>query len=158
MARVALGGLSEFAGNVLATIWMSYSAKASKDTAYIVALKGDLGAGKTTFVQALCKRLGIKDTVQSPTYVLMKSYPLAGPLTSFGAPRRFNRLVHIDAYRLENPAEFAALKPEQFLDDPKALVVVEWPGRLGRAIPAADLTINFSSQDAGEGERYIEVV
>lgn len=152
--KVLLKNLSEFAGNVLATIWM----QGPKPTATLVALRGDLGAGKTTFVQALATRLGIRDSVQSPTYVLMKTYPLEGPLTTFGEKRRFNRLVHIDAYRLSSAEEFAALKPEQFLQDPKALVVVEWPERVGDALPTADITLNFSSLAAQEGERYIEVV
>lgn len=148
-----LKNLSEFAGNVLAMIWMD----GQKDRATLVALRGELGAGKTTFVQALAARLGIKDPVQSPTYVLMKSYPLQGPLTTFGAPRRFNRLVHIDAYRLNSAEEFAALKPEQFLSDPKALVLVEWPEKVGAALHEPDIAINFSSEGAAEGERFIEI-
>jgi tRNA threonylcarbamoyladenosine biosynthesis protein TsaE len=153
MAKVPLRDLPEFAGNILATVWM----KGPQPRATILALRGDLGAGKTTFVQALAARLGIKDKIASPTYVLMKTYPLEGALTSFGAPRRFNRVVHIDAYRLEKPEDFAALRPEEFLDDPKALVLVEWPEKLGTLLPEPDLTLHFSSQDAGEGERYIEV-
>jgi tRNA threonylcarbamoyladenosine biosynthesis protein TsaE len=154
MTRVPLGELSAFAGNVMASIWM-YGAK---DCATVVALKGDLGAGKTTFVQALAKRFGIQETVQSPTYVLMKSYPLVGPLTSFGAPRRFNRIVHIDAYRLEKPEEFDALRPEEFLNDPKALVLVEWPEKLGDKLPRPDFVIKFSADTMPENERDIEVI
>lgn len=154
MPKVLLKDLPEFAGNTLALIWM----RGPRPCATILALKGDLGAGKTTFVQALAKRLKIEGTLQSPTYVLMKTYPLVGPVTSFGAPRRFNRLIHIDAYRLEKPEDFAALKPEEFLNDPKALVVVEWPEKLGAALPKPDLTLQFSSEDAAEGERYIEVI
>ena len=153
MQKVLLKDMSEFAGNVLATIWLA----GQKERATILALRGDLGAGKTTFVQALARRLGIVENVQSPTYVLMKSYTLSGHTTTFGSRRRFNRIIHIDAYRLDNPQEFAALKPEEFLSDPKALVVVEWPERLGSALPHPDLTINFSSEDAGEGERNIEI-
>lgn len=123
---------------------------AVKDAAAVVALQGDLGAGKTTFTQALARELGITATVQSPTYILMRSYTISN--------NRFTKLVHIDAYRLENPKEFAALKPEQFLKDPKTLVVVEWPEKVEGALPPADVTINFSSDGAKEGERYIEVV
>jgi tRNA threonylcarbamoyladenosine biosynthesis protein TsaE len=144
MRKVQLSNLHEFARNVLARLDV-------KNTATIVALRGDLGSGKTTFVQALGKALGIGDTIQSPTYVLMKKYEIKKALP-------FKTLVHIDAYRLEKPEEFAALKPEQFLNDPKNLVVVEWPKRLGSALPPADLTVNFSSQDAEEWERYIEIV
>lgn len=120
------------------------------DSATLVALRGELGAGKTTFVQALGKRLGIGDTMQSPTYVLMRSYPTAHT--------RLTKLVHIDAYRLDKPEEFVALQPDKFLRDPHTLVLLEWPERVEGMLPPADITIRFSSQDAGEEERYIEVV
>lgn len=154
MTRVPLKELPELAGNVLASIWLG----GVKERATLLALKGALGAGKTTFVQALAKRLGIVGLVQSPTYVLMKSYPLDGPLTTFGEKRRFNRLVHIDAYRLENPEEFEALRPEEFLSDPKAFVVVEWPEKLEDKLPEPDMTLRFSADDTGADERYIEAV
>lgn len=153
MQKVLLEQLPEFAGNVLATIWMD----GPKERATIVALRGELGAGKTTFVQALCKRLGIQGAVQSPTYVLMKNYPLEGPLTTFGEKRRFNRVVHIDAYRLEKPEEFSALRPEEFLSDPKALVLVEWPEKLQGVLPKPDIVVRFSSENAAEGERYAAI-
>lgn len=154
MAKIRLEELPEYAGNVLATIWL----QGPKERATLVALSGQLGSGKTTFTQTLLKRLGIQERVQSPTYVLMKSYPLSGELTSFGSPRRFNRVIHIDAYRLKGEQEFAALKPEEFLNDPKALVLVEWPEQASGALPTPDITIRFSSEGAAENERYIEVV
>ena len=142
MQKVLLSSLPLFAKDVLAKL-------APKNTATIVALVGDLGAGKTTFVQALGKELGVTETMQSPTYVLMKKYQTTNS--------KFQTLIHIDAYRLENPEEFAALRPGQFLQDPKTLVVVEWPEKVAGALPPADLTVNFSSQDAVDGERYIEI-
>lgn len=154
MAKVKLGELAQCAGNVLATIWLA----GPKERATLVALSGELGSGKTTFTQALLKRLGIEERVQSPTYVLMKSYPLKGDLTTFGSKRRFNRVVHIDAYRLSGAKEFASLRPEEFLNDPKVLVLVEWPERAGEALPAPHITLTFSSEGAAEDERYIEVI
>ena len=118
--------------------------------AALVTLTGDLGAGKTTFTQALAKRLGVEEAVVSPTYVLMKSYALKG--------QPFEKLVHIDAYRLNDAGEFAALNPAAFLLDPAALVVVEWPERITGALPAPDIAIKLSSQDATSEERYIEGV
>ena len=143
MQKVLLSSLPLFAKDVLSKL-------APKNTAIVVALVGDLGAGKTTFVQALGKELGVTETMQSPTYVLMKKYQTTNS--------KFQTLIHIDAYRLENPEEFAALRPGQFLQDPKTLVVVEWPEKVAGALPPADLTISFSSDGAKEGERYIEVV
>ena len=147
MQKVLLSDLQQFAKEAL----QSLDSARDKSHATVIALRGDLGAGKTTFVQALGKALGITETMQSPTYVLMKKYQIK-------KVSPFKQLIHIDAYRLEKPEEFAALKPEQFLQDPKTLVVVEWPEKAAGALPLADVTINFSSQDAGEGERYIEVI
>ncbi|KKW32328.1 MAG: hypothetical protein UY78_C0043G0009 [Parcubacteria group bacterium GW2011_GWA1_53_13] len=144
MQRVPLTGLPEFVKKVLQSL------ERARDKATVVALRGDLGAGKTTFTQALARELGIEATVQSPTYVLMKKYEIK-------EVSLFKTLVHIDAYRLEKPEEFSALRPEEFLNDPSCLVVVEWPEKLGTALPQPNLTLNFSSEGAAEGERFVEV-
>ena len=114
--------------------------------AALLTLEGDLGAGKTTFTQALAKRLGVEEAVVSPTYVLMKSYALKN--------QPFDKLVHIDAYRLSDPGEFATLDPASFLMDTSALVVIEWPERIAGALPVPDVALKLSSQDAGAEERY----
>lgn len=143
MERIALQELPRIVERVLGLL------PEAGDKAALIELSGDLGAGKTTFVQLLAKELGVEGAVQSPTYVLAKFYPI-----SYG---RFTTLVHIDAYRLKDAGEFAALKPEGFLRDPNAIVCVEWPERVEGALPRADVTVKFSSDGAGEGERYIEV-
>ncbi len=143
MTKVALHELQSVAAALLDSI------PQDKKEAVIVALRGDLGAGKTTFVQALALSLGITDTVQSPTYVLMKTYPIAW--------RPFRTFVHIDAYRLDTPEEFRTLKPETFLSDPSALVCIEWPERVEGMLPSPDVVISLSSEGAGEKERYIEL-
>ena len=147
METVQLSNLDAFAQKVLDMVRLL---EHNKPHATLVALQGDLGSGKTTFVQALAKALGITETLQSPTYVLMKSYDIPNSTL-------FNKLVHIDAYRLENPKQFSALMPEQFLQDPKALVCIEWPERVEGELPKPDLTINFSSEGMQEGERSVEV-
>lgn len=123
--------------------------RAGSHQAFLIALRGDLGAGKTTFTQVLAKELGITEAIQSPTYVLMKSYPI-----SFG---RFTKLIHIDAYRLDKPEEFSALKPESFLSDPQNLIVIEWPERVEGVLPKPDMLLNFS-HEGEDHERNIEIV
>lgn len=98
------------------------------DHAVLWALKGDLGAGKTTLVQAVARQLGVTETVTSPTFILLKSYPLTS--------QPFERLVHIDAYRLEDPNELTPLRLQEFLADPGNLVLLEWPERAGDLLPA----------------------
>ncbi|MES2203143.1 MAG: tRNA (adenosine(37)-N6)-threonylcarbamoyltransferase complex ATPase subunit type 1 TsaE [Patescibacteria group bacterium] len=151
--RVPLNELPEYVRNVRAAIKLL----PSQSRATVVALRGELGAGKTTFVQALAHDMGIAASVLSPTYVLMKKYPIEGDRLPSGALRRFKTLVHIDAYRLERPEEFSTLQPQEFLGDPSNLVVVEWPEKLGRLLPKPDITVTFSAQDANGAERYIEI-
>lgn len=141
--KVLLSELSTIVKKVLAIL------PQTGNSATVVALSGELGAGKTTFVQALAKELGVKEIVQSPTYVLMKRYDISY--------LNFKHLIHIDAYRLNNAQEFAALRPEQFLTDPSNLVCIEWPERVQGALSKPDLTIKFSSEKAAEGERFIEI-
>lgn len=92
--------------------------------ATLVTLSGDLGAGKTTFVKAVAKTLGVEDYVTSPTFVLMKMYQL--PKQDSG----FSRLVHIDAYRLSRKEDLAALRFEEIMQDPECVVFFEWPERI----------------------------
>src|SRR3989338_1544300 len=74
---------------------------ASMGSSTVVALSGDLGAGKTTFAQAVAKSLGVEETVNSPTFVIQKVYALSD--------QQWGRLIHIDAYRLKSADELRAL-------------------------------------------------
>jgi tRNA threonylcarbamoyladenosine biosynthesis protein TsaE len=85
----------------------------------ILALSGNLGAGKTTFVQILAEMLGSKRVPQSPTFALMRSYPTKNL-----------RLIHVDAYRLEDERELLPLDLDEELADKKSILVLEWPERV----------------------------
>lgn len=97
------------------------------DRATVLALSGDLGAGKTTFTQELAKTLGISEAVTSPTFVIMKKYS-----TNDG---HFQTLVHIDAYRLEDEAELEVLGFKDELISPRNLIVIEWPEKVSGLVP-----------------------
>jgi tRNA threonylcarbamoyladenosine biosynthesis protein TsaE len=89
--------------------------------AHIVGLSGDLGAGKTTFVKEVAKALGVKETVQSPTFIFVRTHPIPN-----GA---FKTLVHADLYRLhESDAETIGLR--NYAANPDNLVFIEWPENL----------------------------
>lgn len=94
----------------------------------ILALSGPLGAGKTTFVQALAKSLGIAKTPQSPTFSLLRSYRL--PKTINGIAR----LIHVDAYRIEDEADLLPLDLDEEIADHKTLLVLEWPEHVAKWI------------------------
>ena len=88
--------------------------------ATLIALSGDLGAGKTTFTQFVAKALGVTDTVNSPTFVIEKVY-------SVPEGKHFARLVHIDAYRLQNAGDLTVLGFGEVMSHAGTLVIIEWP-------------------------------
>jgi len=90
----------------------------------IIALAGDLGAGKTTFVQGLAKAFNIKKQVTSPTFVLMKVYPISHK------PLAISQLVHVDCYRLDQAQELFYLGVEEYLNNSNTIVVVEWADKI----------------------------
>lgn len=115
------------------------------DRARLACLWGELGSGKTTFVQGAARALGVTETVNSPTFLIMKQYPLAGAYTG-------RRLYHFDLYRLAGAAELADLGWEEILADPQNLVLVEWPERLGAQLPAARTDVRLAAL-AGDQRR-----
>lgn len=104
-----------------------------------LALHGDMGVGKTTFVQGLAHGLGIRETVTSPTFAIYSVY--RGDRT---------RLIHLDAYRLENESQVESLLLEEFLVSPYCLAV-EWPEKLGDWLPAGALNLTLSIE---AGDRH----
>jgi tRNA threonylcarbamoyladenosine biosynthesis protein TsaE len=131
----------------IASDWVD-SLTPSTDEALVIGLSGHLGAGKTAFTQAVAKKLGVREFVTSPTFVIMKIYDLPAV-----GPRGWKRLVHIDAYRLELGQELEVLNFEQIVSDPNNLVMIEWPENVKEALPENIKTIKFES--LGEGEREI---
>jgi tRNA threonylcarbamoyladenosine biosynthesis protein TsaE len=104
-----------------------------------LALSGDLGAGKTTFTQALGTTLGITETITSPTFMIMKTYE-TNDVT-------FAHMVHMDAYRIEDNEELRPLRFSDIVNTPKTLLVVEWSELIKGALPAAALHLTLSVKD-----------
>jgi tRNA threonylcarbamoyladenosine biosynthesis protein TsaE len=106
-----------------------------KNTATIIALSGDLGAGKTSFTQGLARALCVDETVNSPTFVIEKIYTLKG--------QGWQRLIHIDAYRLESAHELEVLGWKEVAEDPDNLIVIEWPERVEGLLPPTATVLTF---------------
>lgn len=121
--------------------------KADKKSATVVALSGELGAGKTTFTQALGKHLGIKNKINSPTFVIMKKYSIASMQHEY--------LYHLDAYRLKNEKELEKLGWADIVADPKNLVLIEWPENVKKSIPKKHISIKIAHTK--EGHRKFEI-
>jgi tRNA threonylcarbamoyladenosine biosynthesis protein TsaE len=98
----------------------------------IVALSGDLGAGKTTLAQAICRGLGVTDDVTSPTYALVHEYATTGG----------GIVHHLDLYRLEHPHELANIGWEAIVGEP-GIVLIEWPERAGALLPSEAVRIDL---------------
>lgn len=113
--------------------------------ALVLALNGELGAGKTTFVQGFSRALGIKDRITSPTFVLMKIYKLAQKKFTF------KHLVHIDCYRIDRSDELLHLGLDEILGDPDAIILIEWANRIKKILPSDAITLNF-----GHGKKPTE--
>ena len=110
--------------------------------AVVIALSGDLGAGKTTLVQTLARRLGVTDTVTSPTFVVMKQYE-----TTDGS---FTSLIHIDAYRIEDVDEMRPLGFTSLLAEPGTLVCIEWAERIGDLLPLHTIATTLMVDPSGK--------
>lgn len=118
------------------------------DSATVVGLYGELGAGKTFFTQSVAKTLGVEDSIVSPTFVIEKIYELKG--------QRFSHLIHIDAYRLESSNELLNLGWQKIISDPNNLILIEWPERVADIMPEhSKVIIKHLENDTS---REIEIV
>jgi tRNA threonylcarbamoyladenosine biosynthesis protein TsaE len=103
----------------------------------VVYLRGELGAGKTTFARALLQAMGVGERVKSPTYSLLERYSVNG-----------RDAFHLDLYRIADAGELEWLGLDE-LDAPETIVLIEWPERGRGALPKPDLDITL--EHAGEG-------
>jgi tRNA threonylcarbamoyladenosine biosynthesis protein TsaE len=109
------------------------------EQASVIAIMGELGSGKTAFSQAVGNFLGVKETMQSPTFVIEKIYPIDY--------KGFKNLIHIDAYRLEKDSELIHLGWEEIIREPENLILIEWPERVQNLIPNHAHKISFEHLD-----------
>jgi len=115
---------------------------------FVIALYGELGSGKTTFVQGLAESLGIKKRVLSPTFVFQRTYNLEG--------QNYQKLHHIDLYRLSSLAEAQAIGIEEILTEKNALIVIEWPEIIEEILPKETIRIRFKKIGLKKREIIVE--
>lgn len=135
----------KFVGEIMASREGKGGDKADK-RAVLICLWGDLGSGKTTFSQGMAKALGVRETVNSPTFLIMKKYLLSGK-------RKGMNFYHLDLYRIKDKQEILDLGWKDILNDKNDFVVVEWPEKIGEILPEKRIDIKFDS--VSEDERNI---
>lgn len=111
-------------------------------TATLVTLSGELGAGKTAFTQAVARALSVEETVNSPTFVLEKIYKLP-------EGKRFKRIIHIDAYRLDSGADLVALGFDELMRNAENLIFLEWPEKVSDRLPEPAVRIALAALPDG---------
>ena len=142
-----------------------------KEKATVCGLYGDLGAGKTTFMQYLAKHMGVKRKVNSPTFVIMKKYVLpkqashknflaskTKPMSAgekLSGRNSFKYLIHIDAYRLKNEKELEHLGWDEITSKKEHLIFVEWPEKIIKAMPKNHHQIHIDHTK--EGHRKFKI-
>ena len=111
----------------------------------VVCLHGDLGAGKTCFVQGLARAIGVRRPVGSPTFTLINEY------------RGTRGLAHIDLYRIRGAADAFGLGVEDYLEHFDGIVAIEWAERLGELLPEGCLHVRLEPGPSGEESRCIRI-
>jgi len=119
------------------------------NTGDILALKGNLGSGKTCFTQGLARAFGIKKIITSPTFTLLNIYPIKYK------KNEIKKLYHFDLYRINNIKEFLKLGFKEILEQKNGIIVLEWPERIQKILPQKTIVIKFKF--INENTRKIEI-
>ena len=120
-----------------------------RKTALVLALEGDLGSGKTTFIQGLAKGLVIRDKILSPTFVVFKKFQIPitkSQINSKSQLSKFKTFYHLDCYRI-GAKDLLGLGLKDILIEPRNLVVIEWAEKIKKILPKNTLWIKFKHLD-----------
>ena len=115
---------------------------------HVLCLSGQLGSGKTTFIQGIAKSLGIIKPVPSPTFIIVRQYETRAKL--------YSQFYHIDLYRLETKKDLQTLELKEIFSDPNSLIAVEWAEKLASLLPEKRIDISF--EVSGLNTRKIKIV
>ncbi len=113
--------------------------------AQALGLEGDLGGGKTTFLQGFAKGLGIKEKITSPTFVIMKKFHVPCP--------KLQVFYHVDCYRIQKPKEILNLGFKEIISNPRNIVAIEWADKIKKILPKNTTWLKF--EFIGKNKRKI---
>lgn len=117
-------------------------------TGKVVTLSGSLGSGKTTFVKGLARGLGLRRKIKSPTFVIFYAYHI---------PKSRRYFYHFDLYRLSSLLELDDLGFTEIVKNKNNVIVVEWPEKCKKYLPANTRRINFTHVKRTPGKRLIRI-
>ncbi len=117
----------------------------------IVTLYGDLGSGKTTFVQGLARGSGIKKRIISPSFIIIRSYKISSKYQVLG----IKYFYHIDLYRIEAKKDLKGLGIEDIINNPQNIVAIEWAEKMQNLLPKKRWDVKFD--DLGWNRRKITI-
>ena len=128
---------------------------ADLDLSGSVWLSGDLGAGKTTLTRYWLQALGHQGAVKSPTYTLVEPYAITQ--TEDKQQTVTKSVYHADLYRLQDPEELSFIGFDEYLDDPTALVIIEWASRADDYLPPPHLFIDIRQLDDNQRQVNLQL-
>jgi len=108
----------------------------------IIALYGDLGSGKTTFVQGLAKGLGITRRIISPTFIILRSYKLKSQIPNLKS-QKVKFFYHVDLYRIKDENDIEGLGIDEIIRNKENIVVIEWAEKISNILPPNRWDIKF---------------
>lgn len=115
--------------------------------ATVICLYGDLGSGKTTFVQGFAKGLGIRSRLLSPTFIIVRRYSLI---------ERAGFLYHIDLYRIKNEKDLRELGISEILADTHSFVLIEWAEKLDSLLPSERVNVRCMTLENGNHQVVVQ--
>lgn len=123
-----------------------FSGKHPRKQAIVIGLEGDLGGGKTTFTQGFAKGLGIEKKILSPTFVIMKKYPIPAVKSGY--------FYHIDCYRIESSKDLKSIGIKKLIKDPRNIIIIEWAKKIKEILPKNTIWIRFDFVDLKKRRIY----
>lgn len=133
-----------------------------KNRAAVLLLQGELGAGKTTFLQGFAKGLRVKEKILSSTFILIKKFPITRsqsksiPQTQRPLSLWYRWFYHVDCYRLQKANEILDLGFKKIISNPENIVAVEWPEKVKKISPKDAISVKFKV--VGKDERSITII
>ncbi len=119
-----------------------------QEHATIIGLSGELGSGKTTFIQGFFRGMGLRKRALSPTFILMRRIKLKN--------RKFKNIFHIDAYRMKKPDEFMKFGFREIIKNQQNIILIEWADKLKKILPRGIIWLRFR-HGKKENRRMIQV-